>query len=215
MLSSCRWVQGPILNKFQHAPSPRRRLPSPVRRGATEKDRKMIKKTRPPRASGSARSERHQALITKFWPHIEDDEVWRAKGGYAQIPRVMPIVLAIADNLSGGQAVSKTYLELWCRSFEEGLVVTSNHQELAFFAGFSGQRAQRTWLERMRKLKELGFILTQNGPAGEFSYCLLLNPYKVIQRHYESKTPGMTDAYHSALIARAQEIGAPELSILG
>ena len=167
-----------------------------------------IPKKRPPRASGAKRSERQRDLIKRFWPNLEEDDIWKAEAGYAQVPRTLTIISSIADNISGGQAVSKTYIELWCRSFEEGFVNTTNQQEFAFFSGFSGQRAQRTWLERMKKLQEMGFIKTQSGPSGEFSYCIILNPYKVIKKHLDNNEPGLTQAHYAALVTRAQEIGA-------
>jgi hypothetical protein len=168
---------------------------------------KKSAKSAPQKNPGARRAERHQELIKRFWPGLSEDEVWQPKAGFAQIPRAMPIVLAAADALSGGQAVSKTYLDLWCRSFDQGFVNTTNQMELPFSAGFTGQRARRTWLERMKRLEELKFIKTNSGPAGEISYCLLRNPYKVLNEHHKAGSPGLTEAHISALLLRMQEVG--------
>ena len=39
----------------------------------------------------------------------------------------------------------------------------------------------------MKKLKELGFILTKPGTSGEFQYVIILNPFPVIKNIYENK----------------------------
>jgi len=116
------------------------------------------------------------------------------------------------NELSGGAPVSSAYLELWCRAFEEPVVSLSNARELAFHSGFTGQRAERTWRERIKKLDELGFIKIAPGPAGDLGYALLMNPYKVIKNHKNAGTPGLLSSRYTSLIMRAQETGADDLS---
>jgi hypothetical protein len=85
-------------------------------------------------------------------------------------------------------------------------------REMAFHAGFDGQRAERTWKQRLNILAELYFINLQEGPSGPASYALILNPYKVIKWHYDEKRPGLRkDKYH-ALIECAIEIGDESMS---
>jgi hypothetical protein len=125
----------------------------------------------------------------------------------------MPLALEIMNDLAGGQPVSSTYLELWCRSFDECFVTLSKPREMAFHAGFAGQRGERTWRGRMKILAELGFIDLKAGPSGPMSYALLLNPYLVIRRLMQKGHPGIrTDKYH-ALMERAGEIGATDLDM--
>jgi len=123
----------------------------------------------------------------------------------------MPLILDIINDLSKGQPVSSTYLELWCRAFDECFVTLSKHTEMAFHAGFAGQRAVRTWMQRMNRLRELGFIDIMPGASGPLSYALILNPYRVIRRLREKKTPGLTAEKYNALLSRTIEIGASEL----
>ena len=123
----------------------------------------------------------------------------------------MPLILQITDCLSKGKPVSSTYFELWCRAYDECFVVLNKPQELAFHSGFSGQRAQITWKDRIRALAELGFIDVQPGPSGEMSYALIYNPYCIIKRHFKNKNLGISTDLYNALAARAIEIGADDL----
>ncbi len=155
--------------------------------------------------------EKRLALRNKLWPDLNEDRLWdrKARHGFVTLPRTMPIILNILDNLSGkGFPVSSTYLEMWCRLFDENFL-TLNPQDMAFNSGFLGQRGLRTWKDRMKRLRDLGFILTKAGSAGEFSQALILNPYHVLKKHHEDgKIP---EDYWLALVSRAHEIGASDL----
>lgn len=80
---------------------------------------------------------------------------------------------------------------------------------MAFHTGFTGQRAVRTWKERVRKLRELGFIDVKEGPIGELSYALFWNPLHVIKRAYLKGL--VSERKWQALVIRANEIGAKDL----
>ncbi len=127
--------------------------------------------------------------------------------GFTTLPRCMPIILSIMDDLAKGTPLSMTYLELWCRSFDETFVVLSKPRTSAFHAGFTGQRAERTWRARLKLLAELHFIELKDGPSGPESYVLIYNPYKVIAQHHDAKTPGLREDKYNALVERALEIG--------
>ncbi len=152
-------------------------------------------------------------LRARVWPEMNfQDELWHRKinNGFITVPRTMPIILSIIDDLTKGAPASSTYLDLWCRSFDEMYVSLSKSKELAFHAGFEGQRAERTWAEKIRKLEELGFISVRGGQAGALSHALILNPYLVVERLRAAKTPGLTQEKYNAFIERAIEIGALE-----
>jgi hypothetical protein len=88
--------------------------------------------------------EKKLALRKKLWPELREEDLWshRRKDGFLPIPRVMPLVLRIMDDLAD-RPVSSTYLDLWCRKWDEQFLVMSKPQkEYAFFAGFSGQRGE-------------------------------------------------------------------------
>lgn len=149
-------------------------------------------------------------LRRKLWPDVPDDQIWdRTKSkGFITMPRVAPYLFRIMDALTKNHPVSDTYLALWCRGFDEGLVSLSA-QDMAFESGFSGQRAVQTWGARMKLLRELGFIRTQTGPAGDLSYALILNPFLIVK---ELRSKGnVDDQDYNGLLARAHAVGSKDL----
>jgi hypothetical protein len=154
-------------------------------------------------------TQRQLDLRARLWPGITGDWLWSREThkGFTTIPRCMALIMSIMDDMAKGQPVSGTYLELWCRTYDENFVTLSKPREIAFHSGFSGQRAERTWRARLKILEDLTFISLREGPSGPASYALMLNPYKVIQWHHDQKTAGLrADKYH-ALVERALEIG--------
>lgn len=161
--------------------------------------------------------EKQRALRNRLWPEITEDSLWmrrNSKGynkGFATLPRTMPLMMAIMDDMSKTKPVSSTYLELFCRDSDTCMITLSKPREMAFHAGFTGQRAERTWKERLKILSDLGFIKLKEGPSGPMSYALIMNPYHVIKIQYEKRHPGVTADKYNALMARAIEIGASDL----
>jgi len=160
-------------------------------------------------------AQRQVDLRARLWPTVANGHLWRRKfhDGYTTVPRTMPLILSIMDDLANGQPVGMTYLELWGRAFDESFVTLSKPREMAFHSGFVGQRAERTWRSRMRILAELGFIDVQPGPSGPMSYALILNPYLVIRRLHDQRNPGLREDKYNALIERAGEIGATDFEL--
>jgi hypothetical protein len=156
-----------------------------------------------------------EALRAELWPNIETMHVWnrQTSDGYSTMPRTISQLGAIGDALSGkGKPVMQTYLELWCRVYDDGFVNLSRQQEIAFASGFSGQRAVATWRERMKRLHELGFIDIKEGPSGPYSYALIINPYWVVASHKKNGTKNFPQDRYVALFERALEIGATDLT---
>jgi hypothetical protein len=148
----------------------------------------------------------------KLWPGVTDKQLWMRKQrqGFATMPRLMPQIMDMMDDLAGkGRPVGQTYLEMWCRLRDECFLVLNSHEEMAFCAGFSGQRAVRTWRERVRLLAELGFINVLPGPTGDLSYALFWNPYHVLKVHYQAGR--IRKAKWTALEVRAGEVRATDL----
>lgn len=152
-------------------------------------------------------------LRAKLWPDLNFREVlWHRKrnDGFVSMPRTMPLIVGIIDDLTKGAPAGITYMELWCRTFDEMYVSLSKSKEIAFHSGFTGQRAERTWAEKIRRLDELGFISVREGQAGLLSHALVLNPYLVIRQLYEGKKHAISKEKYNALVERAIEIGAGE-----
>jgi hypothetical protein len=157
--------------------------------------------------------EKKLALRKQLWPDIKDDDLWahRRKDGFVPIPRVMPLILQIMDDLAA-RPLASTYLDLWCRKFEEQFITANRPpKEYAFYAGFGGQRGEQTWRERVRQLAKLGFIKVEKGAYGEFSYILIVDPLKVIQHHAEKKTSGLRKELLNTLMDRGNQVRAKDL----
>jgi hypothetical protein len=156
-------------------------------------------------------AEKRIDLRKRMFPHVTDADLWlrQTSTGFTTIPRGMPLLLTLMDRLSKGKPLSSTYLELWCRMFDE-CFVNLKPREMAFHAGFSGQRAEQTWAERMRILEKLKFIETKPGAEGDLSFAVVLNPYKVIKRHFKSHGSVLDETSYNALIQRMSEIGATD-----
>lgn len=158
-------------------------------------------------------AKRQLDLRNKLWPDVPADWLWSrlTHDGFTSMPKCLPLIMGIMDDMAKGSPVSSTYIELWCRTFDENFVVLSKPREMAFHAGFDGQRAERTWRGRLQILDELHFIALAEGPSGPASYALIYNPYKVIEWHHQQGTGGLRkDKYH-ALLERAAEIGDESL----
>jgi hypothetical protein len=150
----------------------------------------------------------------KLWPNVDfRKQLWnrRRNDGFTTIPRTLPLIISIIDDLTKGGPAGMTYFELWCRSFDEMYVSLSKSKEIAFCSGFIGQRAERTWAEKIRKLAELGFIKIEAGQAGPLSHALIMNPYLVIKKMHEDGQPGLLKEKYRGLQDRAHEIAATDL----
>jgi hypothetical protein len=145
---------------------------------------------------------------SRLWPELETQMLWHMENeGWVAVPRLMPLMMGIMDDLSGkGYPVGQTYFELWCRLREEQFLTLNRPEEMAFHAGFEGQRALRTWKDRVQRLANLGFIGLKAGPLGNLSYAVFYNPYHVIKRAcLEGK---VQERKWQALVIRANEVGA-------
>lgn len=153
--------------------------------------------------------ERALQLRTLNWPNVTDDELWNRSRchGFTTIPRTIPLLMNIIDSLSKNQPVGRTYFGLWCRTYDESLVIVENPMSLAFEAGFTGERAVTTWRQRMNTLKNLGLIDAMPGSSGDFHYVLLLNPHKVVWKLKDQIQPQI----FMQLFDRAVDIGAKDM----
>jgi hypothetical protein len=165
--------------------------------------------------NSNAISQKQTDLRNKLWPGISDSDLWQAstrKSGYTTIPRALPYILQLMNDLAPNNRVSETYLAIWCRAYKEFFITITNQYEMAYEAGFSGQRAHITWQKRMEKLNELKFIQTKKGPSGKFNYVLILNPYHVIKLHIQNKAfPNDSEKTLNGLIDRISQIRAKDM----
>lgn len=153
-----------------------------------------------------------EELRQTLWPDLDPDMLWDVNydDGYTPVPRTMPIMISIIDDLTKGKPAGVTFFELWCRAYGEMYVSLGAAASLATHSGYSGQRAVRVWQERVESLEKLGFIKTKPGSAGRYSHSVLLNPHKVLRNLYEEGNSGISKEKYDALVERATEIGAKD-----
>ncbi|MES2538354.1 MAG: hypothetical protein V4632_21045 [Pseudomonadota bacterium] len=161
-------------------------------------------------AKKSSMAERAKGLRENFFPEIPPEWLWLRKrnDGYTTIPRTLAIVMAIIDSLSKNKPCGLTYFVLWCRAWDDPMLTIDNPAVFAAEAGFSGERATVTWRQRMKTLKDLGFIACKEGATGGFHYVLILNPHLVIWKQREKIAQSLT----MRLYDRGQEIGAKDIT---
>jgi hypothetical protein len=153
------------------------------------------------------------ALREHLWPGIEP-WLWnrKAQRGFTTIPKTMPLILKVMDEMTKGAPVSSTYLTLWCSTWDNSFAAISKPGDMANASGFGGQRGEHTWAARMKKLQELEFIDLKAGKSGPMSHALIYNPHFVIRNHYARKTPGLVEASYTALLEWALDIGAKDMT---
>jgi hypothetical protein len=163
------------------------------------------------KARASKMEKRALAMRQELWPALSEDFLWdrNKAAGFTTMPRTMAYLMNIIDSLTKGQPAGKTYLTVWCRLFYPGIVELGTEKQMAFEAGFSGERAVDTWRKRMRHLKRFGFIDYKAGSDHDFQWVLVFNPHHVVQRL--EKVQGRLKA---AWKERAIEVGAKDLGEL-
>ncbi|WP_186098611.1 hypothetical protein [Burkholderia gladioli] len=157
------------------------------------------------------------AMRSELWKEVTEEQLWLRldKTGFTTIPRTMSLFMAIIDAASkqvtaGAKSApaGKTYLVLWCRVFDEGMVRIESEATAAKEAGYGGERNVTTWRQHLAVLKDLGFIDFKPGPAGPNQYVLLYNPYHAVKALKEKGW--VQEDMYIALFQRALEIGAEE-----
>lgn len=153
-------------------------------------------------------AERAQTQMNILFPGFPAAWLWRRKTnhGFCTIPRTLPIAMQAIDNHSKGTPAGHVLFCLWSRAPDHELITIEHPATFAAEAGFTGERAVDTWRRRMKALRELSFIMTKDGPSGEFHYVLLLNPNVAVEwmRHQNR----VQDDLYTRFRARIDEVGA-------
>ena len=157
----------------------------------------------------NADDRRREAMRDDVWPGA-GNVIWdpydeEKTVGFATMPRLMPLIMVLVDELVGSGPI-RIYWELWCRDRGQGIISIIDEQEHAHASGYGGERGLRTWQAHMRKLAESGFIKIAPKGNREFAHVLLLNPLAVAHWHHTRKRtpPGWWEAFRD----RAREIKA-------
>jgi hypothetical protein len=146
-----------------------------------EREGRGVMATLPRKPRITAAQRRRLNLRDELWPDVTEDELWSRTDftGFTTIPRTLLLISRIIDSLDKKTA-GRVYIDLWCRAFDDYVIEVRDEYEAAFASGYEGQRAIRTWRERLDVLERLGFIRTKKTPHGAYRYVLILEPHQVI-----------------------------------
>ena len=138
---------------------------------------------------------------------MSPDQLWDRSSftGFTTIPRTMSLVMRIIDGLDPKNA-GRVYFDLWCRGFDDAFIDVKDEYEFAFSSGYDGQRAIRSWRERIAVLKNFNFIDVQRAPHGSYRYLLILDPHPVIEALHDGGD--VDDEDMTALTSYMMSIGA-------
>ena len=103
---------------------------------------------------------------------------------------------------------TRVYLDLWCRSWDEGIIEGIDPDAAAFSSGYKGTRATRTWSEHMNELMKLGFIKIAPHGNSAIGHVLLVNPLDVVEELRGRKGIHISEEWWNAYLTRADAIGA-------
>jgi hypothetical protein len=159
-------------------------------------------------ARKSKMEEEARTMRTELWPDFPDDYFWDRKNahGFTTMPRTMSYLINVINSLTKGSPAGMVYLTIWCRLFSVGIVKLASEKQMAFEAGFTGERAVDTWRKRMRPLKDLGFIDYKPSTDHDYQWVLVFNPHHVVQRLGKK----VQERYRAAWLERATEVGAKD-----
>lgn len=153
-------------------------------------------------------ADRAQQQLDLHFPDVPPSLLWRRKSndGFTTVPRTLPIAMQAIDETSKGAPAGHSLFCLWARAPDNPLVIVENPATFAAEAGFTGERLVDTWRKRMRRLRELGFILTKPGDSGEFHFILLLNPNIALELMRRDKL--VQDGLYGRFLGRLADVGA-------
>lgn len=144
--------------------------------------------------------------------------------GFTTAPRTMPLILRAMNELAEkGKPLAETYLALWCATWDNAFVRLGRAPELAYAAGFTGQRGVRTFFDRVRRLAVLGFVEVRESGGLALGLAFLPNPHIVLLRLWEQRNApttspelrealkGLTESTYNAFLERAIDVGCNDV----
>lgn len=160
------------------------------------------------------RKEQALAIRNATWPEVRPEKLWildGKRGGFAQVPRTLSLLMNIIKDTvkkktGKTSAASNTYLVLWLHSYGEGIARVENEEEVAFEAGYGGERSKSTFRGHMKVLEDLGFITHAGGARSPYEWVLLYNPYQVL--HNLNTQNLVEERQYTAMVQLLEEIGS-------
>jgi len=142
------------------------------------------------------------------FPQADVLELWTGKDerGYFSAPRTLPLIVRLISGLSKKTIDPTTvYLDLLSRHMGGGIVEMGAEEDHAYSSGYGGNRAPRTWRDRMKELERLGFIEVKKRGPRPYGYVLLIHPALAVKRLRDKGA--VSDEWWEVYISRQMEVG--------
>ncbi len=161
----------------------------------------------------------------QFFPDA-DRRMWDRQRfhGFTTAPRTLPLILRAMNELSEkGKPLAETYLALWCATWDNAFVRLGRAPDIAYAAGFTGQRGVRTFYDRVRRLEALGFVDVRASGGQAMGLVFLPNPHIVLLQLWERRKDtatlpdvqtalkGLTESTYDAFLERAIDVGCNDV----
>lgn len=133
-------------------------------------------------AKNAAAAKKREAKRELVFPDCGHETFKTTGGGFAQVPRVVPLVAALINEIGGRENAGSLYQVLWAHDWGQGIVEVKSPRSLLFQAGYTGStgRADRTWQERVAILVSLGLVQTRPSGIEQHGFILLRDPYRAV-----------------------------------
>jgi hypothetical protein len=155
-------------------------------------------------AGKSGIAKRREEIRLRYW---SDEDLWTGEKeiGWFSVPRSLPLVMNLLSSkeISGGKDPGSVYLELLSRQRGEGVIEMADEADHAFASGYDGNRAVRTWQERMKILEEVGFIRCVKVGNQRYKYVAIVHPTTAVRRLREQGR--IHDMWWDAYLANKRE----------
>lgn len=174
---------------------------------------------------GRAIRSKDTEIRDQFFPDAEA-RMWDRQRfhGFTTVPRTMPLIQRAMNELAEkGKPLAETYFALWCATWDNAFVRLGRAPDIAYAAGFTGQRGVRTFYDRVRRLAVLGFVDVRDSAGQAMGLAFLPNPHVVLLRLWECRndhaaTPelltalkGLTESTYNAFLERAIDVGCNDV----
>jgi hypothetical protein len=150
---------------------------------------------------------RRRGQRDNLWPDAATVVFKTASGGWAQMPRTVPMIASLIDVMGGKDNAGRLYVTLWSYEYGDGFVEVPDPVQVALEAGYLTNRAERTFNERIAALRELGFL--RSAPVGmrDHGFLLLLDPHAAVVRLRKESPSAIPERWWTAFVARCANIG--------
>lgn len=123
---------------------------------------------------------RRREVRDGFWPDADSVTFPTHTGGWARVPRTIPVISTLIDELAPREKPARVYSGLWSYDFGDGFIELPDLARFAVEVGYMSRRAERTVAERLQILEDLGFLRSKPLASRKFGYLLLLDPHRVV-----------------------------------